>query len=82
MTNNGLLTRLIYSIIFIFLYSFLKPIIILISIIQYFYVLIKGEKQPMLLNLGHSIAQYSYEVISFLTFNTEELPFPFSQWPN
>ncbi|MEE3003689.1 MAG: DUF4389 domain-containing protein [Pseudomonadota bacterium] len=82
MENNGLLSRLIYTIIFIFIYSIIKPIIIIITILQFVHVFVKSEKQPYLLDIGHSLAQYSYEIISFLTFNSEEIPFPFSSWPN
>jgi hypothetical protein len=81
MIKNALFSRFIYSIIFIFIYSLIKPVVIILTVIQFLHVLIKNEKQPIVLRLSHSLAQYSYEVISFLTFNSEEIPFPFSEWP-
>lgn len=82
MLNNGLLSRFLYSIIFVFISSLIRPVVIVLMIIQYLYVIIKSEKQQTILSLGHSLAQYSYEITSFLTFNTEQVPFPFSEWPN
>jgi hypothetical protein len=32
--------------------------------------------------LGQALATYTYQIIRYLTFNTEERPFPFdSDWP-
>jgi len=33
-----------------------------------------------ILNFGRSLSTYHYHILLFLTFNTEQLPFPFSDW--
>jgi len=45
--------------------------------------LIKGEVNEELRDVGHSIATYMYEIIRYLTFNTDDKPFPFgTAWPS
>ena len=81
MSNRDLLVRGLYMLVMAFIASFLRSITFIVSILQFFYVVIKKNPQRNLLNFGHSLAQYNYEIISFLTFNTEDVPFPFSAWP-
>jgi hypothetical protein len=34
-----------------------------------------------LLKLGQGLASYIYQIVQFLNFNSEHLPYPFSGWP-
>ena len=74
--------RLIFMIVFGFLYGLSRIVIAAVVVIQFFYVLLTGESNDQLKKFGHSLAIYSYQVINFLTFNTEKKPFPFdASWP-
>jgi hypothetical protein len=45
-------------------------------------VLFTGKPNERLKDTGLSLAQYVYQVIEYLTFNTEVRPFPFdAEWP-
>jgi hypothetical protein len=45
-------------------------------------VLFTGKPNARLLDVGLSLAQYVYQVVEYLTFNTEVRPFPFdAEWP-
>jgi len=81
MTNQSLLSRLIYSIIIMIIYTFLKPLIIIVAILQYLHLAVKKTTHPLLLSFGHSLAQYTYEIIAYVTVNSEQVPFPFAPWP-
>lgn len=81
MTNQTLLSRLIYTVIVLFIYTLLKPVIILVAILQYLHLAIKKTTHPLLLSFGHSLAQYTYEIIAYATSNSEQVPFPFAPWP-
>ena len=35
-----------------------------------------------LAGFGQSLATYTYQIVMYLTFNTEEQPFPFADWPS
>ena len=43
---------------------------------SFFYVLLTGEARDELKAFGHSLAIYSYEIIEYLTFNSNNKPFP------
>ncbi|MBT4885145.1 MAG: DUF4389 domain-containing protein [Legionellales bacterium] len=81
MDKGNMISRLIYMVILIVIHTFLRPVIIGVGILQYLHVLIKKSKHPTILSFGHSVAQYTYEIVSYVTFNTEDIPFPFSSWP-
>ena len=52
-------------------------------ILQFFWVLLNGEVNNKLQKLGEALATYTYQIIQYLTFNTEERPLPFdADWPN
>lgn len=64
------------------LYGLSRLVIAAVVVIQFFYVLFTGETNEQLKTFGHSLAIYSYEVVDYLTFNTEKKPFPFEgEWP-
>ena len=64
------------------LYALSRVVTAAVVIIQFFYVLLQGEKNQGLLAFGHSLAIYAFEVTDYLTFNRDEKPFPFdSEWP-
>ncbi|TDJ69501.1 MAG: DUF4389 domain-containing protein [Proteobacteria bacterium] len=41
------------------------------------WLLFTGETNEKLRHLGHNLAAYIYQAIRYLTFATEERPFPF-----
>ena len=81
MSHKDILIRGAYMLGMAIILSFIRPITLLLSFGQFIHVLVRKETHPTLLSFGHSLAQYNYEIISFITFNTEDKPFPFSAWP-
>ena len=74
--------RLFFMLVLAILYGLSRIVIGAVVVIQFFYVLLTGETKDELKAFGHSLAIYSYEVIDYLTFNTEDKPFPFEgAWP-
>lgn len=74
--------RLFFMVVFAILYGLSRFVIGAVVIIQFFYVLFTGETKAELKTFGHSLAIYSYEIIEYLTFNTDRKPFPFEgEWP-
>ncbi len=74
--------RLLFMIIYVFLYTISRIVASVVVLIQFFNVLFTGATNKQLKTLGHSLAIYSFEVTNYLTFNTEKKPFPFdAAWP-
>lgn len=82
MTDRGIWIRALYAVFFSITYTLAKTIIMLIVIFQFIAALISGSVNEALLRLGTNLSTYVYQVLQFLTFNDETLPFPFSDWPD
>ena len=74
--------RLLFMILFAFLYGLSRFVIMAVVAIQFFHVLFTGNTNGQLKRFGHSLAIYSFQVVDYLTFNTETRPFPLDlEWP-
>lgn len=60
--------------------SLVKLLLWLVVLLQIGAVLFTGTPNPNILDFGRSLSTYHYHILLFLTFNTEQLPFPFSSW--
>ena len=75
--------RLLYMIAVAVCYTVAKVVTTVVVIGQFLHVLFTGETNAQLRAFGQSLALYTYEVLRFLTFNTETKPFPFdAEWPH
>ena len=73
--------RLLFMILFVALWSISRIIVVAVVALQFLWVLIAGDSNSRLAGFGQSLATYTYQIVMYLTFNTEEQPFPFSDWP-
>ena len=74
--------RLFFMLATALLYSVSRLVVGAIIVLQFFFVLFTGKTNKKLLSSGQALSTYTYQIICYLTFNTEERPFPFdSDWP-
>ena len=74
--------RLFFMFVVLLLYSVSRVVVGMVVLLQFFWVLFTAETNRSLEHLGQSLATYTYQVICYLTFNTEMRPFPFDlDWP-
>jgi hypothetical protein len=74
--------RLLFMIVMGVCYAVSRFVVGVVIVLQFFYVLFTGETNPRLKELGQSLATYTYQILQYLTFNTEQRPFPFDDgWP-
>jgi len=82
-TTRSTWIRLFFMIIFAVLYGLSRLVTVAVVVVQFFHVLFAGSVNDQLKTFGHSLAIYSYEVVDYLTFNSETKPFPLdAQWPH
>ena len=74
--------RGLFMLLFVALYNVAAILIGAVAILQFAWMLISGETNPRLLSFGESLSRYFYQILRYLTFNTEDKPFPFSDWPS
>ncbi len=73
--------RGLYMLLCAIFYSIAEVVLFAVVIFQFIHKLFTGETNQRLLKLGQSLATYIYQIIQFLNFNSEHLPYPFSGWP-
>jgi hypothetical protein len=76
-------TRFLFMVLSCILVSLAAWVGAVIVVFGFLWVLFTGEVNRELKGVGQSIAAYIYENVRFLTFNTDQRPFPFGgQWPS
>lgn len=53
----------------------------IVAVIQFVMVLLNDTPNVRLVSFGRSMGNYMRQIVNYLTFATEEVPFPFSEWP-
>jgi len=80
--QHAIWLRGLHMLMFSLCYSIAEFVLIAVVVVQFLLVLFTGNNNPRLLKLGQSLATYIYQIIQFLTFNSEYLPYPFAEWPD
>ncbi|TVZ39526.1 uncharacterized protein DUF4389 [Alteromonadaceae bacterium 2753L.S.0a.02] len=73
--------RLVFMLLFAVLLQVSLAVMWVLVAIQFIFALITGKDNLNLRSFGDSLSQYIFKTIQFLTYNSEEKPFPFSDWP-
>ena len=81
LTNPATWIRLGFMLVFTLLLMAGSLIISIIVVMQFALVLVTGSDNENLRNLGQGLGKWIYQAVMFLTFNSEEKPFPFDEWP-
>ena len=74
--------RVAYMLGFLLLLSFVRIILLLVIGGQFLMLLLTGSDNKNLRNFGQSLASWIFQIMQFLTFNSNSKPFPFDDWPN
>lgn len=79
--NPSVWIRLVFMAIIALLLMVARVVIWVVALLQFLMVLIAGRDNDNLRNLGQGVSKWAYQGLLFLTFNSDEKPFPFSDWP-
>ena len=61
-------------------YQVSGTVVCFVTVIQFLIVLLNAKPNARLVSFGRSLGGYLKQIVNFLTFATEELPFPFNDW--
>lgn len=76
-------TRLLFMVICCFLVSIASFVGTFVVVLGFLWLLFTGEVNRQIRQVGQSVATYVYEIIRYLTFNTDVRPFPLGgEWPS
>lgn len=73
--------RGLYMLLFAFFLGIAKFVVFMLVVVQFLFVLFNDEPNDQLIQFGKSLSAYHYQVLMFLSFNNEEHPYPFTEWP-
>jgi Domain of unknown function (DUF4389) len=80
LTQLGTWKRIFFMLIFAAIGSLVRMLLWAIILLQVASTLLTGKANVNILNFGRSLSIYTCQILLFLTFNTETMPFPFSDW--
>jgi hypothetical protein len=72
--------RIFFMLIFSIIGELIRMLLWAVILLQVASSLLTGRPNQNVLDFGRSLSLYSYHILLFLTYNTETLPFPFSDW--
>jgi Domain of unknown function (DUF4389) len=73
--------RGLYMLIFAVIYSITEFVIFAVVVFQFLATLFTGHRNQRLLDFGAALGTFVYQILQFVTYNSDEKPFPFGAWP-
>jgi hypothetical protein len=74
--------RGLFMVLFVVIYSIAEFVLGMIVFFQFLHVLFNREINERLRELTTDISVFIYQILQFLTFNSEVKPYPFAAWPD
>jgi len=82
LTSGERWLRLVYMIMFALIIQVAGTVMWLLVILQFVFSIIKGNDHEQLRAFGGTLSTYIYQILRFLSYKSDEKPFPFDDWPN
>lgn len=80
-SERNIIIRGLYMLLMAIAWQVSGTVLLVVSVIQFIVALFAGTPNTRLAAFGRSLAAYTRQVVNFLTFSSEDVPFPFSDWP-
>lgn len=75
--------RLVFIVLFAVVWAIAEIVLTAVVVVQFLWVLIDGAPNERLRAFGQSLARYAYQIFRYMTFNSDERPFPIDlDWPS
>ena len=79
--QGSIWVRGLYMLLFAVIAHIAELVIGLVMLVQFILKAFTENTNDNLLSFGNQLGRYVLEIVQFLTFNTEDKPFPFNAWP-
>lgn len=73
--------RLLYTLLYVAIFEVVKTIVLLITIFEYFFLLITLRHNEPARSFANKVATYGYRLMRYITLTENQRPFPFSEFP-
>ena len=74
-TEKSTWIRGLYMLLFAVIYSIAELMVILVALFQFIATLFTGKPMERVLDFGDDLSIYVYEILQYVTFNSDEKPF-------
>jgi Domain of unknown function (DUF4389) len=89
MTDNALVTieprrlwlRALKMLLLFIAFYLAAWVLVAVALLQLGFAIFSDAPNPRLQGFGRSVGRYLAQISAFVTFATETVPFPFSDWP-
>ncbi len=82
MTASETWMRGLFMLLFVFLLVVARVVTGAVVVIQFLFTVFTGQCNDNLREFGANLAMYVYQTLLFVTYNSEDKPFPFAPWPS
>ena len=79
--QRNIWVRGLFMVLMAFAFQVCETVICIVTIIQFVMALFNDIPNSRLVLFGRSLGRYLQQIVNFLTFAIEALPFPFNDWP-
>lgn len=73
--------RVVYMVLFAIMLYIAGFVMFGVVVLQFLFAIVTGRPNDNLRRFGDQLVSFIYQALQFLIYNTEEKPFPFSEWP-
>ena len=81
-TRRGIWLRLVFMIVLSVAFYVARFVTFIVVAFQFLASLFAGQPNDRLSRFGRNLARYLQQITVFMTFATEDKPFPFAPWPD
>lgn len=75
-------TRGLYILLFIVIYNIAEIVLYGVVVLQFLFTLFAGALNTQLQVLGKNLSTFIYQVFMYITYNSDDKPYPFAPWPD
>lgn len=69
-----------YMLLMVLVWQVAEAVLLGVTIVQFIFALMGGPNERLTV-FGSSLAQYLRQIAAYITYASDEMPFPFSDWP-
>ena len=79
--NQGKWLRLLWVVLFLFIYSWAAIVLYIIAVLQFLFNLFTDSPNSSLSELASLFRKWMVQIINFVTYQEKDKPYPFSEFP-
>lgn len=80
--KRSIWVRGLFMVLMAIVYQLCGTLLFVLAVIQFLLALLSDGPNARLLSFGHSLGTYLAQIARFLSFASEDIPFPFNDWPS